>query len=113
MAGVTVAMAEAIAAGDVAAAEIRGNMEKNAVLVESIDQEGRGIAHADGKVIFIDGAITGELVTYAPYRKKPNFENAQLLSIVRRSGLRVQPKCIHFGVCGGCSMQHLDEAAQV
>jgi len=81
--------------------------------VESIDQEGRGIAHNDGKVIFIDGAITGEQVSYAPYRRKPSFENAQLLAILRPSYLRVQPKCIHFGLCGGCSMQHLDAAAQV
>mgnify|MGYP001156071921 FL=1 len=88
------------------------DMERNA-WVESIDQEGRGIAHADGKVIFIDGAITGEHVTYAPYRKKPSFENAQMLDILRPSNMRVQPKCIHFGVCGGCSMQHLDAAAQV
>jgi 23S rRNA (uracil1939-C5)-methyltransferase len=88
------------------------DMERNA-WIESIDQEGRGIAHADGKVIFIDGAITGEHVTYAPYRKKPSFENAQMLAILRPSNMRVQPKCIHFGVCGGCSMQHLDAAAQV
>ncbi len=86
---------------------------EQAVLIESIDQEGRGIAHAEGKVIFIDGALTGELVTYAPYRKKPSFENAQLLSIIKPSFMRVQPKCIHFGICGGCSMQHLDVGAQV
>ncbi len=86
---------------------------EQAVLIESIDQEGRGIAHAEGKVIFIDGALTGELVTYAPYRKKPSFENAQLLSILKPSFMRVQPKCIHFGICGGCSMQHLDVGAQV
>lgn len=83
------------------------------VTVESLDQEGRGIAHAEGKVIFIDGAITGEHVTYAPYRKKPSFENAQLIDILKTSFMRVQPKCPHFGTCGGCSMQHLDPAAQV
>jgi len=83
------------------------------VTVESIDQEGRGVAHADGKVIFIDGAITGERVTYAPYRKKPSFENAQLVAILKPSFMRMQPKCPHFGTCGGCSMQHLDPAAQV
>ncbi len=83
------------------------------VWVESLDQEGRGIAHNDGKVIFIEGAITGERVTYSSYRKKPSFENAQLAQILEPSFMRVQPKCIHFGVCGGCSMQHLDEAAQV
>ncbi|MEW5904557.1 MAG: 23S rRNA (uracil(1939)-C(5))-methyltransferase RlmD [Pseudomonadota bacterium] len=107
-------MKEVVAVEEVVAvAEIKGNTDKNTVLVESIDQEGRGIAHNDGKVIFIDGAITGELVTYAPYRKKPSFENAQLLNVFKPSGLRVQPKCIHFGVCGGCSMQHLDVAGQV
>jgi 23S rRNA (uracil1939-C5)-methyltransferase len=83
------------------------------VIVESLDQEGRGIAHADGKVIFIEGAITGERVTYSSYRKKPSFENAQVVEILRPSFMRVQPKCIHFGVCGGCSMQHLDASAQV
>jgi len=83
------------------------------VIVESLDQEGRGIAHADGKVIFIEGAITGERVTYSSYRRKPSFENAQVTEILKPSFMRVQPKCIHFGVCGGCSMQHLDSAAQV
>ena len=83
------------------------------VLVESIDQEGRGIAHAEGKVIFIEGAITGERVTYASYRRKPTFEMAQMTDIFKPSFMRVEPKCIHFGICGGCSMQHLDAAAQV
>ena len=83
------------------------------VLVESLDQEGRGIAHADGKVIFIEGALTGECVTYSSYRKKPSFENAQVTAILKPSFMRVEPKCIHFGVCGGCSMQHLEPRAQV
>ena len=48
------------------------------VTIESLDQEGRGIAHADGKVIFIEGALTGEVVSYASYRKKPAFELAQI-----------------------------------
>lgn len=85
----------------------------NPVIVESLDQEGRGIAHADGKVIFIDGALPGERVTYSSYRKKPSFEMAQATDIFRQSFMRVAPKCIHFGVCGGCSMQHLEPRAQV
>ncbi|MDD3883673.1 MAG: 23S rRNA (uracil(1939)-C(5))-methyltransferase RlmD [Gallionella sp.] len=83
------------------------------VTVESIDQEGRGVAHADGKVIFIEGAITGEQVTYSSYRKKPSYENAQVTGVLKPSFMRTAPKCSHFGVCGGCSMQHLDAAAQV
>jgi len=85
----------------------------NPVIVESLDQEGRGIAHADGKVIFIDGALPGERVTYSSYRKKPSFEMAQVTDILKPSFMRVAPKCIHFGVCGGCSMQHLEARAQV
>lgn len=83
------------------------------VTIESLDHEGRGIAHADGKVIFIEGALTGELVTYSSYRKKNNFEQAKVEQILRQSFMRVQPKCPVFGICGGCSMQHLDARAQV
>lgn len=83
------------------------------VVIESIDQEGRGIAHHEGKVIFIEGALPGERVTYASYRRKPSFEMAQATGIADHSYMRVQPKCIHFGVCGGCAMQHLDSGAQV
>jgi len=85
----------------------------NPVIVESLDQEGRGIAHADGKVIFIEGALTGERVTYSSYRKKNNYEQAKVERILKQSFMRVQPKCPVFGVCGGCSMQHLEARAQV
>ncbi len=85
----------------------------NPVTVESLDQEGRGIAHADGKVIFIEGALPGEHVTYTSYRRKSSFEIAQVRDILKPSFMRVTPKCAHFGVCGGCSMQHLEPRAQV
>lgn len=83
------------------------------VKIESLDQEGRGVARTEGKVIFIEGALTGEVVSYSSYRKKPSFELAQVTQIHKSSAMRVQPKCAHFGVCGGCSMQHLDARAQV
>lgn len=83
------------------------------VIIESLDQDGRGIAHADGKVVFIEGALTGERVTYNAYRKKPSYELAKVDQILRQSFMRVQPKCVHFDMCGGCSMQHLDARAQV
>lgn len=84
-----------------------------AVLVESLDQEGRGVAHVDGKVIFIEGALPGELVEFASYRRKPHYEFAEARRIVRASASRVVPRCSYFGVCGGCSMQHLEPRAQV
>lgn len=81
-------------------------------LVESLDHEGRGVAHVDGKAVFIDGALPGEKVEYSVYRRKPSFEQAQISRILEKSAQRVEPRCRHFGVCGGCSMQHLDSSAQ-
>jgi 23S rRNA (uracil1939-C5)-methyltransferase len=84
------------------------------VPIESLDQEGRGVAHdAEGKVIFIEGALPGEVVTYNPYRKKSNFELAQVGQVLKSSYARVTPQCRHFGICGGCSLQHMDARAQV
>ncbi len=86
---------------------------ETSVKIDSLDQEGRGVARSEGKVIFIEGALTGEVVSYSSYRKKPSFELAQVTRIYKSSPMRVQPRCTHFGVCGGCSMQHLDARAQV
>ena len=88
-------------------------IKSNRVTIESLDQEGRGIAHSDGKVIFIEGALTGEVVSYSSYRKKATFEMAQMAELHHAASIRVEPKCVHFGVCGGCSMQHLDSRVQV
>lgn len=83
------------------------------LLIESLDHEGRGVAHRDGKAIFVDGALTGELVEAQSYRKKPSYEQAQVTRILKASPYRVAPRCRWFGVCGGCTHQHLHEAAQV
>ncbi|MDQ7989610.1 MAG: 23S rRNA (uracil(1939)-C(5))-methyltransferase RlmD [Candidatus Dactylopiibacterium sp.] len=85
----------------------------NSVLVESLDHEGRGIARSDGKTIFIEGALPGERVEFLSHRRKPTFEQATMSALLRASPLRCAPRCPHFGVCGGCSMQHLDTSAQV
>ncbi len=81
--------------------------------VESLDQEGRGVARRDGKAIFIEGALPGERVTCSSYRKKPAYEVASLVRMVKPAAQRVAPRCRFFGVCGGCSLQHLDPRAQV
>ena len=80
--------------------------------IESLEHEGRGVTHVDGKTIFVDGALTGELVEYASYRKKTSYELAQTVRIVEPSAQRVAPRCRWFGICGGCSMQHLDAPGQ-
>lgn len=83
------------------------------VVIESLDHEGQGVAHDQGKTIFIEGALTGERVEYASYKKKPAFEKATATRIEHPSFIRVAPRCPYFGVCGGCSMQHVEPTAQV
>jgi len=81
-------------------------------IIESLDHEGRGVAHVEGKTIFIEGALPGEQVEYSSFRRKPSYEQATATRILTASAQRVTPRCRHFGVCGGCSMQHLDPLAQ-
>jgi len=82
-------------------------------IIESLDHEARGVTRLDGKTVFVEGALPGECVEYASYRRKPSYELARTLRILKPSPERVTPRCPHFAVCGGCSMQHLDAAAQV
>jgi len=86
--------------------------------VESIELEAQGVAHnAEGKVVFIDCALPGEIVKAQISRRKNNWEQGQLTEIKKESPLRVTPGCPHFGLhagaCGGCKMQHLQAGAQV
>ena len=86
--------------------------------VRSLDMEAQGIARRpDGKVVFIEGALPGELVSVKVGRKKNNWEQGAVTEIHHVSSQRVRPGCPHFGLhqgaCGGCKMQHLEPAAQV
>jgi 23S rRNA (uracil1939-C5)-methyltransferase len=82
--------------------------------IESLDLEAQGVAHnAEGKVVFVEDALPGEEVQVAVRRRKNNWEQAALVALRRASAQRVVPRCPHFGVCGGCAMQHLHVGAQV
>ncbi len=82
--------------------------------VESLDIEAQGVAHnAQGKVVFIDGALPGEEVTVHVTRRKNQWEQATPLVWRRYSSQRVTPLCPHYGTCGGCKMQHLHVGAQL
>jgi 23S rRNA (uracil1939-C5)-methyltransferase len=108
------ASAEAGASGAAAAPVIAPILD-----VESLDMEARGVGRTvnedgtPGKVIFVEGALPGERVTYLSYRRKPSFEQAEVVDVLRESVIRTKPQCQFFGICGGCSMQHLDVRAQI
>ena len=86
--------------------------------IDAMDLDAQGIARRpDGKVVFIDGALPGELVSATVTRRKNQWEAATLTAVHRESCQRVAPRCPHFGLhqgaCGGCKMQHLEASAQV
>ncbi len=81
--------------------------------IESLDREGRGVAHVQGKALFVEGALPLERVAYQVIKRKPSYEIATVDAIELESPSRDIPACVHFGVCGGCSMQHLQPSAQI
>jgi 23S rRNA (uracil1939-C5)-methyltransferase len=83
------------------------------VMIESLAHDGRGVAHLDGKAIFIEGALPGERVGIEYLATHRKFDEARATVIQLASPDRVTPRCPHFGVCGGCSLQHLEAGAQI
>jgi len=82
--------------------------------IDSLDAEGRGVArNADGKVVFVEGALPGEEVDFQVLRKKSSFEIGRLTKVLGGASSRQTPRCPHFGVCGGCSLQHTDARTQM
>lgn len=83
------------------------------VVIEAMSHEGRGIATIEGKKVFIDGALPGERVSFIYTRQKKSYDEGKVDVVHEASAQRVTPPCEHFGVCGGCSMQHLSPADQI
>lgn len=85
---------------------------KLSLKVTQLDHLGAGIAHHDGKIVFINGALPDETVSVQLTEQKKKFARGKLLKIEKRSAERVSPLCPHFDKCGGCDLQHLDIDAQ-
>ena len=81
--------------------------------IESLSHEGRGIAHLDEKVIFVSGALPGEKVIADRTFSRAKFEEADVKEVLSPAANRITPKCEVFGICGGCSFQHLSSKDQI
>ena len=81
--------------------------------VTDLAHDGRGVARIDGKAVFVAGALEGERVRVRLHQRHRHFDEAEVVEVIAASPHRVEPKCPHFGVCGGCSLQHLDAGAQI
>lgn len=81
--------------------------------VQALTQDGRGVVRLEGKVAFVHGALADEEVRFQYTKKGRDFDEGEVLKVLRASPDRVSPRCPHFGLCGGCAMQHLAPDAQV
>lgn len=81
--------------------------------ITSLSHEGRGIAHIEGKVAFVDGALAGERVLARYIRKRSKLDELKAEEIHTQAEQRVEPACSYAGQCGGCSLQHMDPKAQL
>jgi 23S rRNA (uracil1939-C5)-methyltransferase len=81
--------------------------------IVDLAHDGRGVARISGKAVFVDGALPGERVRFRFTKRRRQLDEAVLVEILSASPERVVPACAHFGVCGGCSLQHLSGAAQL
>jgi len=83
------------------------------VAIESLAHDGRGVAHVDGKVIFIDEALPGEDVEFVYTEIRKDYAEGKMVALLSRAADRVDALCPHYGVCGGCSFQHVEASAQI
>ncbi len=86
---------------------------ESTALIEDLSHDGRGVARVEGKTVFVDGALPGEMATFRHVKPHRHFDEAEVIAIENPAVDRVAPRCAHFGTCGGCTMQHLDTAAQI
>src|SRR5689334_19757117 len=85
-----------------------GPAERRTLDIESLDSEGRGVARDEGKVVFVEGALPGELIETETTRRGSSFDQARTVRVLRESSGRREPPCPHFSRCGGCATQHAD-----
>ena len=81
--------------------------------IDSMGDDGRGVARIEGKATFIHGALPGESVLFRYTKRRRSHDEGQTVAVVSASPDRVTPRCVHYGVCGGCSLQHLSADAQI
>lgn len=81
--------------------------------IDGLSDDGCGVAHVDGKAVFIDGAIPGDRVRFYYTKRKTSFDKAALYELIDSSPDRVEPQCPVYGVCGGCSLQHMAPEQQI
>ncbi|MEW8689676.1 MAG: 23S rRNA (uracil(1939)-C(5))-methyltransferase RlmD [Candidatus Thiodiazotropha endolucinida] len=81
--------------------------------IESLTQDGKGVAHIDGKATFVYGSLPGERVRFVYTGRRRKYDEGRVVEVIESSPQRTEPRCSQFGICGGCSLQHQQPEAQV
>lgn len=81
--------------------------------ITDLSHEGRGIARIDRKTVFVDDALPGERVELRIVNRTRTFDEAQLVQVIEPANLRTEARCAHFGICGGCALQHFASEGQI
>jgi len=92
------------------------NIKKNqsiTITIDSVAYGGKGIARLDNFVIFVRDALPGQHLKVKIIKKKPSFAEAIIEEIITQSPDYIDPKCIYFNDCGGCTFQNLRYLAQL
>lgn len=90
----------------------RRRPEPETGIIRSVTHDGQGIVSAEGKKVFVAGALAGERVQFLRRKRRRNYDEAELLEVLDASASRVTPRCAAFGRCGGCSLQHVGAGEQ-
>lgn len=81
--------------------------------ITDLTHEGKGVAHIDGKTVFINQALPGEDVEFIYFKKNRQYDQGRLHQVINASEQRIAPGCEHFYLCGGCSLQHVSSEFQI
>ncbi|QEE24883.1 23S rRNA (uracil(1939)-C(5))-methyltransferase RlmD [Rhodanobacter glycinis] len=81
--------------------------------ITDLTHDGKGVTRIDGKAVFVSGALLDERVLLRISKRHRHYDEAEVVELLQRSPHRVEPKCPHFGLCGGCTLQHLDAEVQI
>ena len=81
--------------------------------IQALAMGGMGVGRAAGLVVFVEQALPGQRVEVLVTQRKKRHAEAMLVKVVRAVPEQVAPRCPHFGVCGGCTWQHMDYQAQL
>jgi 23S rRNA (uracil1939-C5)-methyltransferase len=96
-----------------ARARTRADRRVETAQIVDLAHDGRGVARVEGKTVFIDDALPGERVEWSRSKRGRNFDEGRLERVLVPAADRVEPRCAHFGVCGGCVLQHLAPQRQL